>query len=161
AALAAAIGDPPAVIEAPPNGVPTGCEAITPEMLPLAPLTAAEIERIVGEGDGGAANVQDIYPLTALPEGIIFHHLMASAGDAYLLSSLMGFDTRARLDAYLGALQAVIDRHDILRTGVAWEGLSEPVQVVRRRASLPVEEVALDPEMGDAAERLYERFDPR
>jgi amino acid adenylation domain-containing protein len=86
---------------------------------------------------------------------------MARASDPYLQRALMSFDSRARLDAYVGALRSVIERHDILRTAVLWEGLNEPVQVVWRSAPLVIEEVSLDATQGDVAEQLRARFDPR
>ena len=161
AELAATVEAKANIIAIPPNGIPAGCSALTPEMLPLATLTQDEIDQVVESVPGGLANVQDIYSLAPLQEGILFHHLMSSEGDPYLLATLLSFDTRERLDAYLKAMQSVINRNDILRTAVMWEGLSQPVQVVQHRAALPIQEIQLDPAAGDVGEQLYERFDPR
>jgi amino acid adenylation domain-containing protein len=161
AELAAAVDGRARTVAVPPNGIPTGCTALTPEMLPLARLSQAQLDGVVRGVPGGAANVQDIYALAPLQEGILFHHLMAVHGDPYLLSTTMAFADRTRLDAYLAAVQGVTDRHDILRTAIAWEGLPEPVQVVWRHAPLRVQELVLDPADGDVAAQLRQRFDPR
>ncbi|HEY4764399.1 MAG TPA: amino acid adenylation domain-containing protein [Candidatus Sulfotelmatobacter sp.] len=161
AELAATVEAKASVIAIPPNQIPAECTLLTPEMLPLATLTQDEIDRVVGSVPGGVANVQDIYSLAPLQEGILFHHLMGGEGDPYLLATLLSFDTRERLDGYLKAMQSVINRNDILRTAVMWEGLSQPVQVVQHRAPLPIQEIELDPADGDVGEQLYARFDPR
>ena len=131
------------------------------EAPPQIDPTPDQVERVAGAVAGGADNVQDIYALTPLQEGMLFHHLLDAVGDPYLAVARINFDTRDRLQRYLDALQAVIDRHDILRTAIAWEGVPQPVQVVLRHVTLPVEEVSLDPAAGDVADQLYARVDPR
>ncbi|MFP4897387.1 condensation domain-containing protein, partial [Paraburkholderia sp. EG304] len=106
-------------------------------------------------------NIQDIYGLSPLQDGILFHHLLAGQGDPYLLVSQMAFADRGLLERYLGAVQRVVDRHDILRTSFVWEGLSRPAQVVWRNAPLEVSELALDGCDGPGPDALRLGFDPR
>jgi amino acid adenylation domain-containing protein/FkbH-like protein len=145
---------------APPNQIPEGCEAITPQMLPLVELEAEHIERIAQSVPGGMSNIQDIYPLAPLQEGILFHHLLSEGGgDPYVVPTLLSVSDRARVNELVAALQRVMGRHDVLRTSILWEQLPRAVQVVHRRVQLAVEEVTLDGQL-DVSEQLKAWLEP-
>ncbi len=148
------------VVVVPPNIIMPTTATLTPTMLPLINLTQPEIDLIVRQVPNGITNIQDIYSLSPLQDGILFHHLLANKGDPYLLINQMRFANRSLLERYLAAIQWVVDRHDILRTAFIWQGLSVPVQVVWRQAPLSVTEVIFDPNNGPVCDQLAQRFDP-
>ncbi|MDH0865612.1 non-ribosomal peptide synthetase [Mitsuaria sp. GD03876] len=138
---------PRTVFQAPPNLIPEGCARIVPSLLPLVALGQEEIDRIVGRVSGGAANIQDIYPLLPMQEGLLFLHMAAQgSGDPYVTPTLLRLADRAEAERFVRTVQQMVDRHDALRTAVLWEGLSRPVQVVWRQAPLSVNWRAAEPE---------------
>lgn len=148
-------------VDIPPNLIPKNTHVITPEMLSMVHLSAAQVDAVVASVPGGAANIQDIYPLAPLQEGFLFHHMLSTVGDLYIMETQFAFDSRKRVDDYIEALQWVVNRHDIQRTLFLWEGLPEPVQVVCRKAQIPVEYISLDDKDGDVAEQLASRINLR
>ncbi|AZC23857.1 non-ribosomal peptide synthetase [Pseudomonas sessilinigenes] len=158
--LAAAVDDRPAW-QVPANRVPSGCQRITPSMLSLLDLDQDSIDRVVATVPGGSANVQEIYPLAPLQAGLLYHHMTFAARDPYQQHALFAFARREDLEAFAQALQAVIQRHDILRTSLVWEVVEPAVQVVWREARLTVQELQPQPGGIAVAEQLIEHFDPR
>ncbi|MGX1914109.1 non-ribosomal peptide synthase/polyketide synthase [Streptomyces phaeochromogenes] len=159
ARLAAVAGREP--VEVPEGTVPPGTTRITPDMVPLAGLTEAQLRTVTDAVPGGAADIADVYPLGPLQEGLFFHHRLhaeTDAGDPYVVSYVMRFDTRTLLDSFLAAWPHVIERHEVLRTAVVWEGLPHPVQVVHRHVDLPVTEVDLGSEAPTDDPELLERL---
>ena len=141
------------------GGIPAGATALRPAMVPLAGLSQADLDRIVARVPGGAATIQDLYPLAPLQEGILFHHLAEDAGDPYLSTFVLGFPARVALDRFVEALRVVVARHDILRTSIHWDDLARPVQVVHRAVELPLQEIAVPPGE-DTVAWLARRSDP-
>ena len=145
---------------APENLIPDDCERITPQMLPLVQLSEEDIDELNGLVSGGMANIQDIYPLGPMQQGILFSHTMSHAHDPYILTVSMRIHSMTALEQLQGALQKIIDRHDALRTCVVWQGLSSAVQVVLRRAQLRVNFLTVENELAideQKAKRLLER----
>ena len=108
-----------------------GC---TPSDFPLARLDQAGVDRLAGNGRA----IEDIYPLTPLQAGMLFHSLLEDEPGAYfdqLSMRLSGVDDPAALAA---AWQRVVDRIPVLRSSLVWDGVATPLQVVHRTVALPV-----------------------
>jgi amino acid adenylation domain-containing protein len=85
-------------------------------------------------------DIEDIYNLSPLQEGLLFQAVTAPRAGLYLSQSvhtLRGVDAEALRRSW----QLLASRHAVLRTAFVWERLSRPVQVVRRRAEVPWEEL--------------------
>lgn len=125
----------------------------------LTELDRRQIDIVMQSAAGGAKNVQDIYPLSPLQEGMLFHHLLNEHNDTYVLSTLFELESETLIANLVDALQKVMRRHDVLRTAVLWERLASPLQIVQRDATLPVQRVVLKSHPA-AMEQFKERMKP-
>ncbi|GIF17209.1 hypothetical protein Ate01nite_72410 [Actinoplanes teichomyceticus] len=111
-----------------------GAGGRTPSDFPLARLDQAAVDRLAGTG----AEVADIYPLTPMQAGMLFHGLDPAADGVYLQQTTFVLDGVDDPGWLAEAWQHVVDRTPVLRSAVAWDQLAEPVQLVHHRARLPV-----------------------
>jgi amino acid adenylation domain-containing protein len=82
-------------------------------------------------------NVADIYPLSPLQEGMLFHSRLAPRSGAYLEQAALRVRGPMQPETYARAWQAVVDLHPALRTSFAWENVARPLQLVHRSVTLP------------------------
>ncbi|HEY2194794.1 MAG TPA: non-ribosomal peptide synthase/polyketide synthase, partial [Actinomycetospora sp.] len=111
-----------------------GAGGRTPSDFPLADIDQATVDRLAGDG----RDVDDIYPLTPMQAGMVFHGLAQADQGVYLEQATFILDGVRDPRTLAAAWQQVVDRTPVLRTSIAWEGVDEPVQVVHRTATVPV-----------------------
>ena len=80
-----------------------------------------------------SANIEAIYPLTPVQEGILFHTLFAPDSQLYFQQYVCSIEGDLDPGAFRESWQWVIDRHPPLRSLIAWEGREQPLQIVRSR----------------------------
>ncbi|SEB35211.1 amino acid adenylation domain-containing protein [Tenacibaculum sp. MAR_2009_124] len=132
--------------QVPPNGIVEGIDRIAPEMVPLLDFSQEEVDSVVDLVPGGIENIQDMYPLSPLQEGMYFHYLMSdkNEGDLYVSPNLLLFKDKGQRIKFIEALQFVVNRHDVLRTCFISENLPNAVQVVLKEAVLSNKELKLN-----------------
>ncbi|MFD4672028.1 amino acid adenylation domain-containing protein [Lentzea sp. NPDC058450] len=109
----------------------------TPSDFPLARLDQSTVDEIVGR----RRDVEDVYPLTPMQNGMLFHSLMDSSGTAYFEQINAVVDGVRDTSALAAAWQRVANRIPVLRSAFAWEDLPKPYQVVSAHVRVPVTEL--------------------
>ncbi|MCF2829950.1 amino acid adenylation domain-containing protein [Pseudoalteromonas sp. DL2-H6] len=148
----------PATIDVPANRITPECTVITPEDLPMVALSQEHIDLLIASIPGGVSNIQDIYPLTPMQEGILFHHQLDEEADPYITTLLYRLADKSSLTLLSDLLESALLRHDVLRTSIHWQHLPQPVQVVWRDAQLPIEYQQL-PESTDLNQWIEQQKD--
>lgn len=106
-------------------------------------------------------NVKNLYALTPLQEGILFHSLMDEEGATYFEQAR--FNVHGPLDIPLleKAWNELIKRHDILRTIFVMKNVPQPLQVVLKKRELKIDVIDLTPLPSDGQEREIQSFRER
>jgi amino acid adenylation domain-containing protein/non-ribosomal peptide synthase protein (TIGR01720 family) len=84
-------------------------------------------------------NVEDIYELSPLQEGMLFHTLLTPGTGMYVMQAAFPLYGALDVQSFERAWQTVVDRHTILRTSFHWNNVDKPLQVVYRSVKLPVQ----------------------
>ncbi|WP_346926773.1 MFS transporter [uncultured Arthrobacter sp.] len=81
-------------------------------------------------------NIESIYPLSPMQEGMLFHSLTDKDSTAYFEQYQCTYEGDFDVGAYQQAWARVTERHPILRTLVMWKRKDKSLQVVRKQVEL-------------------------
>ncbi|MDX9678827.1 non-ribosomal peptide synthase/polyketide synthase [Pseudomonas zeae] len=119
---------------------------------PLAQLDQAQLDALPVPAD----QIEDVYPLSPMQEGMLFHTLSDNGSSLYVQQvslPIKGLD----VERFRQAWEFVIARQAILRTSFHWQdGLAKPLQVVHRHAPLQMQ--VLDWRDRETSEELIAEF---
>jgi len=108
---------------------------LTPSDFPLAKLTQAQLDNLPVP----AAEIEDVYPLTPMQEGMLLHTLLEPGTGLYYMQDRYRINSELDPQRFAQAWQAVIARHEALRASFCWNVGEDMLQVIHKPGRTPVE----------------------
>jgi amino acid adenylation domain-containing protein/non-ribosomal peptide synthase protein (TIGR01720 family) len=108
---------------------------VTPSDFPLASVSQAQLNRV----PIAARDIEDIYPLSPMQQGMLFHTLFEEQAGHYI-NQLRIEVSGLNVPRFQAAWQATLDAHEVLRSAFVSD-LQPPLQVVQRQVQLPFVEI--------------------
>ena len=112
---------------------------MTPHVAPFELIPDGIDREAIERAFAGGGGIEDVYPLTPVQEGMLFHTLVDPEAGHYVEQFLCRVRGELDLPALRESWQRLVARHPALRTTIHWTDLDQPYQVVHRRAEHPVD----------------------
>jgi amino acid adenylation domain-containing protein/non-ribosomal peptide synthase protein (TIGR01720 family) len=106
----------------------------TPTDFPLIKIPQSKLDILQNQ----YPRIEDIYPLSPLQEGMLFHAIYEPEEGIYFEQVIGKIIGKLDADNFAHAWQVVVDRHSILRTCFVWEEQEEPLQIVNKQTTFSV-----------------------
>ncbi|MFQ3633438.1 amino acid adenylation domain-containing protein [Roseiflexus sp.] len=103
-------------------------------------------------------NIEAIYPLSPIQQGLLFHSLYAPNSGVYVEQLVCTLHADVDVSAFSRAWERVVQRHAPLRTAFAWKSQDQPLQVVHRAVELPLVQEDWRAVSPDEQEQRLERW---
>ncbi|WP_434698558.1 non-ribosomal peptide synthetase [Pseudomonas sp. D1-1] len=108
---------------------------LTPSDFPLAKLTQAQLDNLPVP----AGQIEDVYPLTPMQEGMLLHTLLEPGTGLYYMQDRYRINSELDPQRFAQAWQAVIARHEALRASFCWNVGEDMLQIIHKPGRTPVE----------------------
>ena len=112
-----------------------GNGSFTPSDFPLAQLTQEQIDALPIP----AAEIEDVYPLTPMQEGLLLHTLLEPGTGIYYMQDRYRINSALDPERFAQAWQAVVARHEALRASFSWNAGEAMLQIIHKPGKTPVD----------------------
>nr|WP_157385875.1 non-ribosomal peptide synthetase [Methylosarcina fibrata] len=105
---------------------------LTPSDVPLANLSQAQLDALPIPH----AQIEDVYPLSPMQQGMLFHALQHGEQDPYFYQRVFSLNGALDVARFHVAWQTAVDRRPALRSSYLFEDMQLPLQVVGKSRSV-------------------------
>lgn len=86
-----------------------------------------------------AAEIEDVYPLTPMQEGLLLHTLLEPGTGLYYMQDRYRINSALDPERFAQAWQAVVARHEALRASFSWNAGEAMLQIIHKPGHTPVD----------------------
>ncbi|MEH2271375.1 MAG: amino acid adenylation domain-containing protein [Nostoc sp.] len=86
-------------------------------------------------------NIDDLYELSPMQQGMLFHTLYAPESEVYFEQLVCILQGELNFTGFVQAWQQIVARHPVLRSAFYWEEIEKPLQMVSKQVDLPWEQL--------------------